>query len=508
MKWNDDWDYDDWDDDYDEDYDKDEDLDEEDGDGNTAEGLKSEIVSTVEDLVAKVPDGDIRELLEQFARKHIDLRNILAIRYKDDINEDDLSKIRLELNEIRVSYTDGYYATVVSPEYPKELNDFLYKYMKETLEEGKYKAANEIIIAVYDKIGRYGGSDYSGAFRELMDKCLDYWRDIERNCSLEFRLEMMVRLRNVGFRDRRFREYNNEILDFIDAKFQDKECLERKLQWVEKEIANWENEQHGNKSFRNLNLGTHVVDKLDLMVRLGCSQTELDAESAKYWQLPDVRLWVEDRLESQGRLDDAVTVLQESRYLDCDEERPLVATETGMLIRLYGKTGQAEDCKRELAYYIFDCRHSHYWMDQGPSTFDYVMQLKAACGPDEWAEYRERILQRGDIVNKYELLDEEGMYSRMLDEILQENSITCMNRYEDKLKPLFPEQLKKFYTDFVIKAMPDCNGRDAYATMAGYLKKLSTYPGGQEQATDIARQWRDDFPRRRAMKEELSKAGF
>ena len=41
-----------------------------------------------------------------------------------------------------------------------------------------------------------------------------------------------------------------------------------------------------------------------------------------------------------------------------------------------------------------------------------------------------------------------------------------------------------------------------------YLKKLSTYPEGLELARKIAQEWCETYRNRRAMKDELSKAGF
>lgn len=58
------------------------------------------------------------------------------------------------------------------------------------------------------------------------------------------------------------------------------------------------------------------------------------------------------------------------------------------------------------------------------------------------------------------------------------------------------------------KAMPGLNSRNQYRDCIVYLKKLSTYPEGLDMARKIAQEWRETYRNRRAMRDELSKAGF
>lgn len=56
--------------------------------------------------------------------------------------------------------------------------------------------------------------------------------------------------------------------------------------------------------------------------------------------------------------------------------------------------------------------------------------------------------------------------------------------------------------------MPGLNSRNQYRDCIVYLKKLSTYPEGLDIARKIAQEWRETYRNRRAMRDELSKAGF
>lgn len=65
-----------------------------------------------------------------------------------------------------------------------------------------------------------------------------------------------------------------------------------------------------------------------------------------------------------------------------------------------------------------------------------------------------------------------------------------------------------FYADYVKKAMPGLNSRNQCRDCIVYLKKLSTYPEGLDMARKIAQEWWETYRNRRAMRDELSKAGF
>ena len=50
--------------------------------------------------------------------------------------------------------------------------------------------------------------------------------------------------------------------------------------------------------------------------------------------------------------------------------------------------------------------------------------------------------------------------------------------------------------------------RKEYALLIHYLRKLRQQTAGKKTATEIAANWRNAYPRRRAMLDELTSAGF
>ena len=83
-----------------------------------------------------------------------------------------------------------------------------------------------------------------------------------------------------------------------------------------------------------------------------------------------------------------------------------------------------------------------------------------------------------------------------------------VDQYADVLKNKYGNEIRDYYADYVKKTMPGLNSLAQYRNGIFYLKKLSTYPEGLHLARKIAQEWRETYRNRRAMKDELSKAGF
>ena len=101
----------------------------------------------------------------------------------------------------------------------------------------------------------------------------------------------------------------------------------------------------------------------------------------------------------------------------------------------------------------------------------------------------------------------DGLYGRMLTQIEEDGSIWTLDQYETQLKGKFPEQVRDMYIKYVKDSVDKASDRSTYSSLARYLKKIRSYPDGEEIAEQIAAEWRRKYNRRRALIEELRKAG-
>ena len=235
------------------------------------------------------------------------------------------------------------------------------------------------------------------------------------------------------------------------------------------------------------------------MERLNFSMEEIREYRRQHWSFSAVRsLEIQEKLE-QGNLDEAAQILRESKTLD--REYPgLVARYSEQLISIYEMQSDKKAFKEELLYYVLECSQN---------DLVYIHKLKAVSGEQEWVQYREQILQSRKNYNiRYLFMEDEKLYGRMLEYLKSEDCILNMDRYEKLLKEKFPEQVRDIYISYLNREARRVSDRNRYRELMKYLKKIRRYPDGREKAAEIAKNWRTVYYRRRAMMDEMKKAGF
>ena len=108
----------------------------------------------------------------------------------------------------------------------------------------------------------------------------------------------------------------------------------------------------------------------------------------------------------------------------------------------------------------------------------------------------------------YPLLAREGLLERLMTRIEQLTDINAVERYESLLKDSFAHRCREVYIAHLTAAMERASNRKAYWSVIQTLKKLRKYPDGDGMAQTLANRWKQRYPRRTSMLDELKKAGF
>ncbi|MEZ4685287.1 MAG: hypothetical protein R3B47_04250 [Bacteroidia bacterium] len=102
----------------------------------------------------------------------------------------------------------------------------------------------------------------------------------------------------------------------------------------------------------------------------------------------------------------------------------------------------------------------------------------------------------------------EAEYEDLMDLMEAAPSLFSLDNYASILVKRYPERYASLYNGCVRVEMETmANGRDSYKRCISYLKKISNL-GAPELARKTADLWRQQFPRRKALLEELDKANF
>lgn len=109
---------------------------------------------------------------------------------------------------------------------------------------------------------------------------------------------------------------------------------------------------------------------------------------------------------------------------------------------------------------------------------------------------------------KYELLAFAEQYELLFLSIQQEGSFRRLSQYVDILCRWSPEQVRDTYVQMLDRVMSRSSDRSMYREAIGYLQSVRQFPNGDETAKLLADSWRERFGRRKAMLDELRRAGY
>ena len=115
----------------------------------------------------------------------------------------------------------------------------------------------------------------------------------------------------------------------------------------------------------------------------------------------------------------------ESRGLDA-EDASAMRLYSQWLISIYREENMAAEYEAELTDYIFENKQS---------DIEYKLELKDAVSEEKWRELFEKILElpycTGEV--RYNMLVNEKLYRRLMDELLAESYIYWFEYYENIL---------------------------------------------------------------------------
>lgn len=453
-------------------------------------------LETAEQLIDRIPEEDLRSLMLELCREDERLFSRITSRYSGKVNTAYLRKLHQEMKRIcdRCSDRGNFIDWRNVNGFEAEVTDFLTDQTAALVDRGEPAAAFQVVNDALRCIDGYAIDD-SGQLcfiASIVDEC---WSMILAAASPIEKDRMFV-----WFTDHMDGEglpffIEDTISDFYEREFQEPRFLKKKIGYysVPDPIPTRDN-YHAYYVYQN-----KVKQLLILMEKTSCTDEEIRERIRHFYILPETRKFAVEYALKQGKTDEAIAILQESRTLD-KEYRGLVSDHSNRLIELYDAAGREDECREELLFQIFECRQD---------DLDNIGKLKSKCSRAEWEEYRERLLMSASCYGiRYQLLAAEDMDERLLEMIEGSGSVYALDEYEKRLKQKYPEKVRDIYAAYVKKSMREASSRSQYAGVIRYLKKIRHYPDGRSLSGQIAEEFRAAFPRRRAMLEELTKAGF
>ena len=453
------------------------------------------------ELISKIPEDKVRELLVGFVLADEGLKHKLQMQYDFKMNSKLMLELRTEIDHIiyqhsRGGYVDWYHAS----EFTSELSCFLHTKVMLLIENYCLKQAFELTNLVFHCIGNIDMDDSDGSSSFFANDCYECWKQIIEKSDEIYRneIESWFKTHQDGYVIDIYEEYIEEILlEF----FATEEMITEEIIKLDNFINRRSGSDCGKIYSVHYGYENPILKRIAYMKKLNCP-----AEQIEEYKLANRRFFAIRELEISEAIknndyDTAIKVLLESKELDAGNSEQLEKY-SRQLIELYHRSGKTEEYIEELIRYV-----TSFWQ----YDLTYVKMLKACIvNPDQWSKLVDDIVMK----SRYEdfvcqLLYEEKRYNELMSKIEHSsNKVSLLEAYDKILRKTMPERVIKIYSAYLKQAAEMANERKKYKYLMPYLKKISKCDGGKAVAEDIAATWRREYKRRTAMTDELRKAGF
>lgn len=452
-----------------------------------------------EDLFSKIkniPESEAKQILLDLISEHPELAEKISKKFVI-VSPEMLKEIKQKIRQA-LQRASGKYHFIEYYNAHRLLKEFLYILDYEIaliIQAGHLLTSFELICYMLEQYAKYEIDDSNGETQDLYKYCSMYWKQITEQANDEQQEKMFQVVNKILAKD-----IDSDFKSFLFDKqinlFTAQSILKKNLSIIDEKIQTVECEQ--NKFIREYSIGNYAVMKISLMERLGYSNQEIQTVIDKYWQSSFVRSELTAKAIEAEQFDKAIQILEESKEIDFDNSNA-INKYSNQLIALYEKTNQQEKLKQELIFAVFHtCFNSSN-----------LEKLKNIANKEEWACISKKIQENPRLKPYYPYVYKlENNKNNLLAYVLLANSLQELTTWENDLKKYFPNELCKLYQTLLLEEMKKATNRKDYAYLINYFKKIAAYPQGQEVIFYLTNTWKQCYPRRKAMLDELAKIKF
>ena len=383
-----------------------------------------------------------------------------------------------------------YYA---ADEFVSELCDFLETDARIMVDQQLYLEAFQLANAILSTLDSVDMDDSTGGAGMLADDISKFWIELLSQIDDSGKREMfqwfMEQLRKSD------EVYSTDLIEEIFIKeFREDEYLVLKMEFAQERITALEKSEIPWQ--QNYRAGKWIKHYLKMLQEHGAEASECKAFCREHWQNTAARMYYIGLCEEEGAYEEALQSLDESIAMDRSLSK--------LQIRDYEKQ------KKDIYRVIKDEEHyrEQLWKlveDYSPVDIELYRELRGLYDGKSWSELRERIISSiRDFQSRNELLKEEKLYDRLLDSVLQSPGLYTLRQYDDVLGELYPVQILEKYRQQLNQMAEMSSDRKKYRELAGWLKRLQKFDGGDQVVLEILDDWKIRYKRRPAMMQELN----
>ena len=176
---------------------------------------------------------------------------------------------------------------------------------------------------------------------------------------------------------------------------------------------------------QNYRAGKWIKHYLKMLQEHGAEASECKAFCREHWQNTATRMYYIGLCEEEGAYEEALQALDESIAMDRSLSKLQVRDYEKQKKDIY-RVIKDEEQYREQLWKLVE--------DYSPIDIELYRELRGLYDEKRWSELRERIISSiRDFQSRNELLEEEKLYDRLLDSVLQSPGLYTLRQYDDVL---------------------------------------------------------------------------
>ena len=446
-----------------------------------------------EALVAGADEATVRSFLTEVLRRDRGLRARFERLLSPKRAEGALAAACARVDEVVESYMEDDFIDYRDAfSFMEEMSEALDEEVDFLLKLSRPRDAFEFVMHVLCALDDVDMDDSDGEHWELMSDCQGCIGAILDGASEEderYIFDRMFHYRGGDLAGDAFDE-------LLEERFKGPYYQRQKLQRERQELARLAKGDPGD-DYAQMQMERRALRCLELMEETGAAQSEIEVFRREYWRFPLVRRQRMDELERRRRWAELIEVAKESIALDERTAPGYLPNYHRRLKKAYRKLGDDEAYRVEL--WALATR----WM---PGDLDCFREYRALFSAEDWPAERDRLfaaLPRH--VDPGKLYVEEKLFDRLLERAVSEPGLDTLQEYEKHLARRYPDRVLRKYARELDSAARNAAGRDAYRRWAALLRHMRSFPGGEEVVRELVLRWRESYPRRTAMLDELKK---
>ncbi|HFU4086023.1 TPA: SWIM zinc finger domain-containing protein [Streptococcus suis] len=446
-------------------------------------------------LLDKLTVEQLRAFVLELAQEDRELVNRIHLRFSDQLTSQQVENVKKEIRDLGIPFEDrrlGYIEYKRTGDYELAVEKAMARYLQPLLDRSEYEYFIVVSDTFYHQICQQELDDSNGTTGSLLYRLSGYWKKLLTVAPYSIAQELLdwclEKLNG-------YEVAEDLLMEFVEMEFQEEQFLQQKLTYFQADLQAII--EKGDMSSWSWKFRRDRIALLcyRLQVQLGSREADLLNFQAKHWEVFGLRkLAIAQAVENQ-QLDRAVHLLQESKQLDA-QYRGLVSDYSQQLRDIYRSQGQYDKVREELLEMIFSA---------GDTDLKLIEELQDFVSKEEWQSYLDDLLEdRRFQSQQLKLLQLADRPQELLDRITESywflENLDC---FEDYLSEKLPERLRDAYAQAVCQQMEVANSRNRYRQLARYLAKIADLPDGEAVSESLRALWKVQYPRRKAMIEEL-----